>query len=301
MTLILQGTDNSVSSPAVQGGTAGTTTGVYYPASNQVALATNAQQRILIDSSGTIVCGDSTTYAFTASVGSLVLSNGSTDTPNLQFLTGANKNWGIDSWNSSSGASNQYVRILRDVNELTGKVILYLSESGVISLGPVSTGASPVNSGTGIAFPATQNASSDANTLDDYEEGTWTPILGGSSGQSGQSYGASSFGRYVKVGGMVTLTWQVVLTNKGTVSGTYSTLQGFPFTVLAGSGSSSAAISYYANWNTGYYWMGCYADPSSTFAYITGNASAVPNISYIGPAQIANTTVFIGSITYPVA
>src|SRR3990167_1606815 len=28
-----------------------------------------------------------------------------------------------------------------------------------------------------IAFPATQNASADANTLDDYEEGTWTPVF----------------------------------------------------------------------------------------------------------------------------
>lgn len=27
-----------------------------------------------------------------------------------------------------------------------------------------------------VAFPATQNASADANTLDDYEEGTWTPV-----------------------------------------------------------------------------------------------------------------------------
>jgi hypothetical protein len=32
-------------------------------------------------------------------------------------------------------------------------------------------------SGSGISFPATQSASSDANTLDDYEEGTWTPTV----------------------------------------------------------------------------------------------------------------------------
>jgi hypothetical protein len=36
-------------------------------------------------------------------------------------------------------------------------------------------GATPSASGSGISFPATQSASSDANTLDDYEEGTWTP------------------------------------------------------------------------------------------------------------------------------
>jgi hypothetical protein len=36
-------------------------------------------------------------------------------------------------------------------------------------------GATPAASGSGITFPATQSASTDANTLDDYEEGTWTP------------------------------------------------------------------------------------------------------------------------------
>ena len=33
----------------------------------------------------------------------------------------------------------------------------------------------------GIVAPATFANSTDANTLDDYEEGTWTPRLGGSS------------------------------------------------------------------------------------------------------------------------
>ena len=35
--------------------------------------------------------------------------------------------------------------------------------------------ATPSTSGAGITFPATQSASTNANTLDDYEEGTWTP------------------------------------------------------------------------------------------------------------------------------
>jgi hypothetical protein len=36
-------------------------------------------------------------------------------------------------------------------------------------------GATPSTSGAGITFPATQSASSNVNTLDDYEEGSWTP------------------------------------------------------------------------------------------------------------------------------
>ena len=42
--------------------------------------------------------------------------------------------------------------------------------------------ATPSASGAGITFPATQSASTDANTLDDYEEGTWTPTIAASSG-----------------------------------------------------------------------------------------------------------------------
>jgi hypothetical protein len=52
----------------------------------------------------------------------------------------------------------------------------HLALAGNIGLG----GATPTTSGTGITFPATASASTNANTLDDYEEGTWTPEYGGS-------------------------------------------------------------------------------------------------------------------------
>jgi hypothetical protein len=49
MTLILNGTDNSATTPAVTG--TDTDTGIYYPTSNQVAIATNGTQAVLVDSS----------------------------------------------------------------------------------------------------------------------------------------------------------------------------------------------------------------------------------------------------------
>lgn len=51
MTVIINGTDNSASAPAFTGGTGGTGTGVFYPASNQVALATNGTTAVTIDAS----------------------------------------------------------------------------------------------------------------------------------------------------------------------------------------------------------------------------------------------------------
>jgi hypothetical protein len=59
--------------------------------------------------------------------------------------------------------------------------------------------ATPSTSGAGITFPATQSASTDANTLDDYEEGTWTPTNAGDA--TGVISGPT--GEYVKVGRMV--------------------------------------------------------------------------------------------------
>jgi len=57
------------------------------------------------------------------------------------------------------------------------------------------------NTGTGITFPATQSASSDANTLDDYEEGTWTPTSPG----GGYVFSTVS-GKYTKIGNRVFFT-----------------------------------------------------------------------------------------------
>ena len=65
-----------------------------------------------------------------------------------------------------------------------------------------------------------------ANTLDDYEEGTFTPAFSPSSG-SWVSY--SSTGQYIKIGRTVTLFMSVTTTNKGTGSGHFD-FSGIPFT-----------------------------------------------------------------------
>jgi hypothetical protein len=99
-------------------------------------------------------------------------------------------------------------------------------------------GAVP-NTGTGITFPATQSASSDANTLDDYEEGTFTatftPSTSGTITLSG-SYNTLS---YTKVGRVVTIAGEILVSSASAPIGTSVTIGGFPF--AAGSGNSSSA------------------------------------------------------------
>ena len=94
-------------------------------------------------------------------------------------------------------------------------------------------GATPATSGSGITFPATASASSNANTLDDYEEGTFTPTIVGASTAGTGTYSAQ-VGRYTKIGHRVfldiNLEWSAH-TGTGNMR-----VSGLPFTANSSSG-----------------------------------------------------------------
>jgi hypothetical protein len=107
-------------------------------------------------------------------------------------------------------------------------------------------GGSSSATGTGITFPATQSASSDANTLDDYEEGTWTPATVNYTG-SLTNVRAS----YIKIGRLVSIQLFCSTGNDTTSSGNFS-LTGLPF-----SGTSTAnSYSTFATF--------CFDNPNGT-------------------------------------
>jgi hypothetical protein len=64
-------------------------------------------------------------------------------------------------------------------------------------------GVAPAASGSGVTFPATFSASSDVNTLDDYEEGSFTVTYSPVSGAFGSITYDTQIGRYVRVGSIV--------------------------------------------------------------------------------------------------
>ncbi len=82
----------------------------------------------------------------------------------------------------------------------------------------------PAHSGN-VAFPATQVASADANTLDDYEEGTFTATI--SDGTNDATMSASA-GVYTKIGRMVQAEIQIAVSSMGSVSGAVR-IKGLPF------------------------------------------------------------------------
>jgi hypothetical protein len=122
----------------------------------------------------------------------------------------------------------------------------------------------------GITFPATPVASADANTLDDYEEGTWTAIMTADSGTITVNNGASK-NSYTKVGRLVTLT---VATEVSSVSSPVGRLAigGFPFNLDNATTGSIGGGAVYAVGLTGDPGGFSYADYPRFYFYVYGCA-----------------------------
>lgn len=80
-------------------------------------------------------------------------------------------------------------------------------------------GATPSASGSGVTFPSAFSASTDPNTLDDYEEGTWTCAIGTGAGSITMN-ASFDLGSYTKVGRLVTLNGEFRVSSVSSPSGT---------------------------------------------------------------------------------
>ena len=156
-------------------------------------------------------------------------------------------NFGDDGTDSLIGVGNSSsnISILSRVAGVYSKTLTVNSDSTIKTAATISVGnATPSTSGAGITFPATQSASTDANTLDDYEEGTWTPVLAGREGSvSGQSY-SQQIGKYTKIGNVVYVVCDVILSAEGTPGTGSSGIRGLPFTVGATNGSGMCCTTW---------------------------------------------------------
>ena len=157
-----------------------------------------------ISSFGTISAGIHKVLKFE---GALTLTNSTS----LILLTGANRTTvaGDVGWYISEGSGNW-------------RELFYM---------PINTQLT----NSGVKFAATQAASSDANTLDDYEEGTWTPVLTfATAGDLNVAY-TTQLGTYTKIGRLVTAYCEIVTSTftHTTASGNCQ-VTGLPFTAAAG-------------------------------------------------------------------
>jgi hypothetical protein len=126
-----------------------------------------------------------------------------------------------------------------------------------------------------------------ANALDDYEEGTWTPSLGGNTTYSAQ------VGTYTKIGRQVTIHFFVGVTTLGT--GSASDISGLPFTVFA-SNRGAGGVAFVDAPSTGYASINPTAFiGTTTLAFVT---STILGVWADNSNVFANGTTISGTVTY---
>jgi hypothetical protein len=167
----------------------------------------------------------------------------------------------------------------------------FLALAGTQTVSGAKTFSEIITASKGVAFPATQVPSADANTLDDYEEGTFTPSIAASSG-SITSY-TSRTGYYVRVGSLVMVVVEMVLSDKGSI-GAAIRIADLPFTTSL-NGFQGTGLAQ-ANWSglSGTLTGGLYGNA----IYLYNQAST--NQTNLSGTNLTNTSEFGLSITYRV-
>jgi hypothetical protein len=262
---VIEFADGSAAAPSITND-GDTNTGIFFPAADTIAFSEGGAEAMRIDSTGNLGLGVTPSNWQS---GRLAIEIGGSTTGNLAF-NGNNTN-GFQIWNNSyydaslanvykyngfatncgAGGNGSFFWNLAP-SGTAGAAVTFTqamtlnASGGLQTLNTISVGnATPSTSGAGITFPATQSASSNANTLDDYEEGTWTPAVG--AGASLTVAGAN----YTKVGRTVTVSAEFeVSTNAST---TAFQISGLPFPSNASTGNGSAVnMGYYASDVSGY-------------------------------------------------
>ena len=150
------------------------------------------------------------------------------------------------------------------------------SAGNLQTIGTISVGnATPSTSGAGITFPAAQSASSNANTLDDYEEGTWTPTDGSGAGLIFTVNSAT----YAKVGKLVFVN--MYLTYPTTASSASAVIAGLPFTAQT-LGFSYLSGRVQNNIGNGAVWQVTQSDTVMASNPATNSGFAYTNANYSG-------------------
>lgn len=222
---------NTINLPAATGtavltGVSGTVD-INAAGSNNVTLSTNSTERMRITSGGYTKMSNSGNYGNAAGSYHELYNDGNTETV---VIRNANASFNQEAVviNVDRNTTNNSYYFLRGNVPGVGTRFLIADSGAIGTAGGISLGnVTPPTSGIGVKFPATQSASSDVNTLDDYEEGTWTPTVIGTTTAGTATYTIQR-GRYTKIGNRVFVTC-VVQYNSGTGTGSLG-VTGLPFT-----------------------------------------------------------------------
>ena len=228
-----------------------------------LCLGTNKTARITIGSTGNVGIGTTTLDALLTVNGIGAFGAGAVGTPSISATGDLNTGFwfpAADTIAASTGGTER-ARI-----DSSGRLL-------------VGTSTATANGGVlelsgGITFPATAVAASNANTLDDYEEGTWTPTQGAGLTVVGTF---SSGGSYIKVGRKILIIGYVSGSTSVAASSFGILCEGLPFNPVnsiataIGTGANatlSALIGVLANGGTDDIYA-VTAMPATTYIYFS--------------------------------
>jgi len=170
--------------------------------------------------------------------------------------------------NLSNGTTGIFMRVKNGGSQV-GNATISTTNNGDISIFQGTSSEAlraTLKQGGGICFNSDTAAS---NALDDYEEGTFTPNVGGDATYTNQN------GAYTKVGRLVTvkINFQINAIN----SSGRNIIYGLPFTSTSGE-AHVGTVGYYSGLAVSPTWIGCYGDAANTqitFIWNTGNSATI--------------------------
>ena len=246
--------------------------------------------------SGTTVTG--TTANFTSgnfialnttstTVTSGIFASGLSTAPSISFTSDPNTGFWSPA-NETLAISNNGTETLR--TDSSQRLLV-----GVTS-GNVNGGVLQLKSG--ITFPAADVAATDANTLDDYEEGTWTPTVfmnGTTSAYSTQS------GLYRKIGSVVYVSFTVVTSSFTFTSASADLLvPGLPF---AAANNFGGGVYYFQGLSllAGYTQVGVRSQSGNSFLAFNRSGSGASTASVTSTSVTSGTNIHLsGQLFYTI-
>jgi hypothetical protein len=233
---------------------AGATTVTTLTASGDVAINTDT---LLVDvSTETIgvkmtpdVLGAPLQIKHDGTVAYLGLDGGNSDTdPFLSTWQDPDPASALFGWSFFNRSTDGNLRLSRRNNSTTDTEVLTIARS---------TGNATFAGTADIANGVYIGGSVAANLLDDYEEGTWTPVL---SSATTTTY-TTQIGYYTKIGNVVTVNCAFQINSLG--DGSTTQLTGLPFTFF-GSSSHQGAVGYFTGLATNVLSLGFYGNAGAT-------------------------------------
>lgn len=151
-----------------------------------------------------------------------------------------------------------------------------------------------------VVFPATQSASANANTLDDYEEGTWTPAIAGSTTAGTQTY-TYQYGTYTKIGNTVVAEFLLYMTALDGATAGNVILTGLPFANGSGVVKKTATHVGYGliTLSSGYTSLYISVNNGDTLGYFIQNGSASAETT-LPVSGLSSSTTVSGTLVYRV-